>query len=54
MRNGSVEDILVKPGPRNLRRGVAYSTLTRMAAEAAAGVVHLHGEDVIHRDLAAR
>jgi serine/threonine protein kinase len=48
---GSVEDLLVTS---EYRQEVAYSTVVRMALEAARGILHLHLEGVIHRDLAAR
>lgn len=50
MGRGSLFDVLTgKRGPVP-----TFPELVRMAASAAAGVGHLHAEDVIHRDLAAR
>eukprot|EP00752_Nemacystus_decipiens_P001312 g1302.t1 len=49
MENGSVEDMLVSsnsPAKKEL--------VVRMAIEAAKGVIHLHREGVVHRDLASR
>ncbi|CAN0190357.1 unnamed protein product, partial [Hapterophycus canaliculatus] len=49
MENGSVEDMLVSsdsPATKPL--------VVRMAIEAAKGVIHLHREGVVHRDLASR
>ncbi|CAM9154846.1 unnamed protein product [Pylaiella littoralis] len=49
MENGSVEDMLVStdsPATKDL--------VVRMAIEAAKGVIHLHREGVVHRDLASR
>jgi serine/threonine protein kinase len=49
---GSVEDMLVRPGPR--RRRLPLLRIVRMAADAAAGMVHLHMSGIVHRDLSAR
>jgi serine/threonine protein kinase len=51
---GSVEELLVRPGARYVRPRLSLHRVVRMAAEAAAGVLHLHAAGVIHRDLAAR
>lgn len=48
--NGSLEDILIKRPPRPF----SDRELVRMAMEAAAGVLHLHRENIIHRDIACR
>jgi serine/threonine protein kinase len=53
MARGSVEDVMVKPGPRNTRDSIPFVSIVLMAKEAAAGVLHLHCENVIHRDLGA-
>lgn len=51
MANGSVEDVLIRPGRRNIRADLSIVNMLDMAKQAAAGVLHLHCENVIHRDL---
>lgn len=47
--NGSVYDLLVKR-----KEEVPLKTLVKLARDAACGILHLHSEKVIHRDIAAR
>jgi serine/threonine protein kinase len=54
MELGSLEDVLVHPGLRHRRQEFTYKDLVRLCAQAAAGVLHLHQENVVHRDIAAR
>ncbi|KAA0160643.1 hypothetical protein FNF31_04194 [Cafeteria roenbergensis] len=54
MARGSLERLLVSPGPGNLRHLFTLRDVTAMACGAAAGILHLHEERVIHRDIAAR
>jgi len=54
MRGGSVEDMLVVPGPLNKRKSISEQKIVEMLCDAAAGILHLHSEGVIHRDIAAR
>jgi serine/threonine protein kinase/ankyrin repeat protein len=54
MPGGSVEDLLVLPGPRSIRKYVKWFAVLKMLRDAAAGVLHLHCQGVIHRDLSAR
>lgn len=55
MPRGSVQDVLVQRGARQFARDrLRWADLVRMAADAAAGILHLHREGVIHRDLACR
>lgn len=49
MVQGSLYDIVVKR-----RENVAWKTVVGMARDAAAGILHLHCEHVIHRDVASR
>ena len=44
----------MRDGPRNRRSSLSWKQIMSMAMNAAAGVVHLHRENVIHRDLACR
>lgn len=46
---GSLHDLLVKGKER-----VEEGALVRMARDAAAGILHLHNEGVVHRDIAMR
>eukprot|EP00753_Platysulcus_tardus_P014677 PLAT4429.2.p1 GENE.PLAT4429.2~~PLAT4429.2.p1 ORF type:complete len:472 (-),score=163.15 PLAT4429.2:104-1519(-) len=54
MSRMSCDDVLVKPGPGNMRATLSMAQLLRMAMDTAAGIMHLHREGVIHRDLACR
>ncbi|GBG25760.1 Protein kinase, putative [Hondaea fermentalgiana] len=54
MRGGSVEDMLVVPGPLYKRKTIPEARILQMLVDAAAGVLHLHSEGVIHRDIASR
>ncbi len=54
MARGSVEDCLIRPGPKNSRFSTSLLQMLQMVVQAASGVLHLHAEGVIHRDLAAR
>jgi hypothetical protein len=54
MSGGSVEDLLVVPGPRNIRAQVPWYAVVKMLRDAAAGILHLHKQHVIHRDISAR
>jgi len=55
MELGSLEDVLVVPGSGRYRRhDFNDAGLVRMACHAAAGILHLHHEAVVHRDIAAR
>mmetsp|Transcript_9267 Transcript_9267/g.15058 ORF Transcript_9267/g.15058 Transcript_9267/m.15058 type:complete len:1056 (+) Transcript_9267:508-3675(+) len=54
MRRGSVEDLLVVPGPLFKRNRLTRERVIGMMIDAAAGILHLHHEGVIHRDIAAR
>jgi len=54
MRRGSVEDLLVVPGPLYKRLRLSQESIVEMLIDAAAGILHLHSEGVIHRDIAAR
>mmetsp|Transcript_4140 Transcript_4140/g.8971 ORF Transcript_4140/g.8971 Transcript_4140/m.8971 type:complete len:1085 (-) Transcript_4140:482-3736(-) len=54
MRGGSVEDMLVVPGPLYKRKTMPEVRILQMLVDAAAGVLHLHSEGVIHRDIASR
>jgi len=55
MRRGSVEDMLVVPGgPLYRRQRLESERVIEMLIDAAAGILHLHSEGVIHRDIAAR
>lgn len=49
--NGSLEDLLQKDHDLRL---LSNRTLVRMAMDIGAGILHLHREGVIHRDIAAR
>ena len=53
MARGSVRDILDASG-RGECGAPDWATVLRWAADAAAGVLHLHAEGIIHRDIAAR
>ena len=55
MELGSLEDVLVVPSSGRYRRAeFQLKDLLKMAAHAAAGILHLHHESVVHRDIAAR
>lgn len=47
--HGSMEEMLVAPGRHNVRATMPWRELVRMFSEAAAGILHLHKEGVIHR-----
>eukprot|EP01089_Gocevia_fonbrunei_P002933 TRINITY_DN12799_c0_g1_i2.p1 TRINITY_DN12799_c0_g1~~TRINITY_DN12799_c0_g1_i2.p1 ORF type:complete len:285 (-),score=57.06 TRINITY_DN12799_c0_g1_i2:23-877(-) len=50
---GSIHDILIMISKGEEKR-MPWKTWVRMARDAAAGILHLHREKVIHRDIAAR
>jgi serine/threonine protein kinase/ankyrin repeat protein len=54
MSRGSLEKMLVGPGAVATRRVTSLTEAVRMMEDAAAGILHLHEERVIHRDIAAR
>jgi serine/threonine protein kinase len=49
--NGSLENLLIKREPKP---SLDLRTLVSMAKDIASGILHLHMEGVIHRDLAVR
>jgi len=52
MSNGSVYDVLVKH--KKFMKPPDWKIIVRMVMDTAAGILHLHTEGVIHRDLAIR
>eukprot|EP00808_Paulinella_micropora_P014417 g62859.t1 len=55
MARGSLEDLLIKRyAHANMRDPADCRMVLRFAAHASAGVLHLHSENVIHRDIASR
>lgn len=53
MANGSLKDICTRDSP-TFRSHISAETKIRFCYQAAKGVVHLHRNNVIHRDLACR
>ena len=54
MPGGSVEELVVVRGERYIRDKIKWYAIFKMIRDAAAGVLHLHRQGVIHRDLSAR
>ena len=44
MAYGSVEDLVIRPGPRNLRSGMSPLAILSLCVQAASGILHLHKE----------
>jgi len=52
--HGSVKDLLARDSLMPVDKRIEWLVFVRIARDAAAGLLHLHRENVIHRDVAAR